>query len=111
MVGITRMVKKWPSQCFLMPSTSKRDQVVLTECGLWPKKGLHLECKPKCASGSWPADCCARNLLQSQPDFQEQKSRVQEIIEEAGHLCIFLLEYHCELNFIEYFWAAVKRYL
>ena len=86
-------------------------KLVLTECGLWPKKSLHLECKPKCASGSGPADCCARNLLQSQPDFQEQKSRVQEIIEEAGHLCIFLPKYHCELNFIEYFWAAIKRYL
>ena len=86
-------------------------KLVLTERGLWPKKGLHLECKPKCASGSGPADCCARNLLQSRPDFQEQKSRVQEIIEEAGHLCIFLLKYHCELNFIEYFWAAIKRYL
>ena len=86
-------------------------KLVLTECGLWPKKGLHLECKPKCTSGSRPADCCARNLLQLQPDFQEQKSRVQEIIEEAGQLYIFLLKYHCELNFIEYFWAAIKRYL
>ena len=38
-------------------------KLVLTERGLWPKKGLHLECKPKCASGSRPADCCARNLL------------------------------------------------
>ncbi|OAX41153.1 hypothetical protein K503DRAFT_713249 [Rhizopogon vinicolor AM-OR11-026] len=33
------------------------------------------------------------------------------IIEAAGHLCIFLPKYHCELNFIELFWGAVKRYL
>ncbi|KIJ50479.1 hypothetical protein M422DRAFT_159765, partial [Sphaerobolus stellatus SS14] len=41
----------------------------------------------------------------------QQKSLVQEVIEEAGHLCIFLPKFHCELNFIEFFWGAVKRYL
>jgi hypothetical protein len=46
-----------------------------------------------------------------QPDFQEQHSLVQEVIEAAGHLCIFLPKFHCELNFIEYFWGAVKKYL
>ena len=29
----------------------------------------------------------------------------------AGHLCIFLLKFHCELNFIEFFGGAVKKYL
>ena len=43
--------------------------------------------------------------------FGEQKPLVQEVIESAGHLCIFLPKYHCELNFIEFFWGAVKRYL
>jgi len=36
---------------------------------------------------------------------------VQEVIEAAGHLCIFLPKFHCELNKIEFFWGAVKRYL
>ena len=35
-------------------------------------------------------DCCAWRLLSQQPDFLEQKSSVQEVIEAAGHLCIFL---------------------
>jgi len=46
-----------------------------------------------------------------QPDFQQQKSLVQEVIEAAGHLCILLPKFHCELNFIEFFWGAVKKYL
>ena len=33
------------------------------------------------------------------------KSLVQEVIEAAGHICIFLPKFHCELNFIEFFWC------
>lgn len=55
--------------------------------------------------------CCNKRILELQPDFQEQKSLVQEVIEAAGHLCIFLPKFHCELNFIEFFWGAVKKYL
>jgi transposase len=33
------------------------------------------------------------------------------VIEAAGHLCIFLPKFHCELNFIEFFWDAIKKYL
>ncbi|CAK5275047.1 unnamed protein product [Mycena citricolor] len=36
---------------------------------------------------------------------------VQEVVEDAGHLCLLLPKFHCELNFIEYFWGAVKKYL
>lgn len=56
-------------------------------------------------------NCCAKRILDLQPDFLAQKSLVQETIEAAGHLCIFLPKFHCELNFIEFFWGAVKRYL
>jgi hypothetical protein len=55
--------------------------------------------------------CCATRVLDLQPDFKEQCSLVQEVIEAAGHLCIFLPKFHCELNFIEFFWGAVKKYL
>ncbi|KIK79359.1 hypothetical protein PAXRUDRAFT_161476, partial [Paxillus rubicundulus Ve08.2h10] len=44
-----------------------------------------------------------------QPDFKAQKSLVQEVIEKVGHLCIFLPNFHCELNFIEFFLGKVKK--
>ena len=65
--------------------------------------------KNKCLVGS--GSCCAKRLIEVQPDFQEQHSLMQEVIEAAGHLCIFLPKFHCELNFIEYFWGTVKRFL
>jgi hypothetical protein len=97
------------------PGKPKGMRQVLVERGLW-RNGLTMQCKKnkdglgvKCKSGA--IDCCAKRILELQPDFQEQKSLVQEVIETAGHLCIFLPKFHCELNFIEFFWGAVKRYL
>lgn len=104
------------------PGEAKGMRQVLVERGLWRDK-LLMKCgsgsrskkqdygsEPvKCQSGV--TDCCAKRILDLQPDFMEQKSLVQEVIEKAGHLCIFLPKFHCELNFIEFFWGAVKRYL
>ncbi|KIJ39957.1 hypothetical protein M422DRAFT_174478, partial [Sphaerobolus stellatus SS14] len=97
------------------PLKPKGMQQVLMERGLY-RSGLKMQCKKKkdgsggrCQPNS--TDCCARHILDLQPDFHEQKSLVQEVIEEAGHLCIFLPKFHCELNFVEFFWGAVKRYL
>src|SRR5882762_1585260 len=92
------------------PDQPKGIKQVLTEWGLW-RQGLLLDCKkPKICSVDL-IDCYARRLLSQQSDFLEQKSSVQEVIEAAGHLCIFLPKFHCELNFIEFFWGAVKKYL
>ncbi|KAJ3847597.1 hypothetical protein EV368DRAFT_87552 [Lentinula lateritia] len=85
-----------------------RMQQVLMERGLWKAK-LLMKCKGDCPDDA--IDCCARRVLSLQPDFQEQISLVQEVIEAAGHLCLFLPKFHCEINFIEYFWGAVKHYL
>ena len=88
------------------PDMPKGMKQVLTECGLW-QDNLRARCKSHCISD----DCCAKQVLNHQPDFQEQKSLIEEVVESAGHLCIFLPKFHCELNFIEYFWGATKQYL
>jgi hypothetical protein len=97
------------------PGQPKRMYHALTEQGLW-KNGLVMQCK-KSKDGSGgkfkpgATNCCAKCILDLWPDFQEQKSLVQEVIKAAGHLCIFLPKFHCKLNFIEFFWGVVKRYL
>lgn len=97
-------------------------KLVLEERGLWPtNRRLLTQCtipgdkpgqrkpNPACKYAS-NADCCARALLSSQPDFQAQKGELQETLEAAGHLVIFYPSFHCELNFIEYFWGRAKVY-
>lgn len=82
-------------------------KAVLAECGILVP-GLCGKCK-KCDPES--GACCLKRILENQPDFLAQKSLVQEVIEAAGHMCIFLPKFHCDLNFIEYFWSAVKKHL
>jgi hypothetical protein len=87
-------------------------KVVLEERSLWPQKGLKARCmvrkKRACKEGA--TDCCAERVMSLQPDFLAQKSLVAETIEAAGHKCIFYPKFHPELNYVEYFWAEVKRY-
>src|SRR6266498_4261515 len=48
--------------------------------------------------------------MSQQPDFLAQKGRLKEVIVAAGHQVIFYPKFHCELNFIENFWGAAKKY-
>jgi hypothetical protein len=54
--------------------------------------------------------CCATHCLSSSPDFQEQKSYIEETISLLGHECDFYPKFHCEMNPIESFWGACKQY-
>ena len=83
-------------------------RVVLKERGLWPEKGLRARCRDGCKDEA--TACCAEKVMSLQEDFRAQKSLIAETIEAAGHKCIFYPKFHCELNFIEYFWGAAKRY-
>ena len=43
-------------------------------------------------------------------DFREQKGALQDLIEARGYRVLFYSKFYYELNFIEFFWAAVKHY-
>jgi hypothetical protein len=90
-----------------MPGWFKGMEQIIKERGLWPAEGLNVQCANfHCPPGR--TDCCCRRLLFSQPDFVDQKSQLQELIESRGHLCDFYPKYHCELNFIEQYWGVAK---
>ena len=95
----------FPVEHLTFPDQPKGMRQVLQERDLWIDS-MKMKCQDICQ-----VNCCAKQLLEVQPDFQEPHSLVQEVIEAAGHLCIFLPKFHCELNFIEYFWGATKKYL
>ncbi|KAG0633878.1 hypothetical protein HOY80DRAFT_1062201 [Tuber brumale] len=100
--------------------TPKGLRTVLQERGLWPINGTRFltQCSTKTPTGNWTLNpkclrggtCCARALLALQPDFKAQKGEIEEAIERAGHLVLFYPAFHCEINFIEYFWEAAKQY-
>ena len=75
-------------------------KAVLIQRGLYQSR-LRGKCESKCDSQK--INCCNKRILEYQDDFKEQKSLVQETIEAAGHHCIFLPKFHCELNYIEFF--------
>lgn len=86
---------------------------ILKERGLW-RDGLRASCKTikdkaqrTCAPSN---DCCAMAILAHQPDFLEQKCLIEEILNSEGQDVLFLPKFHCELNWIEQFWGACKRY-
>ena len=83
-------------------------RVVLEERGLWPVEGLKARCPSKCKIGA--STCCATKIMSLQEDFSSQRCLIQETIEAAGHKCIFYPKFHCEFNYIEYFWGAAKHY-
>ncbi|PLW44829.1 hypothetical protein PCASD_07130 [Puccinia coronata f. sp. avenae] len=53
--------------------------------------------------------CCWSKIMASQSDFANERPLLQQIIEDAGHVCLFLPKFHCELNPIELFWSFIKH--
>jgi hypothetical protein len=95
----------------------KGQKQILMERGLWPEictNGTKFLLKCPAKNNKSTCDnsgkCCSTALLQSQPDFQNQKGWLQEEIEAAGHNVIFYPKFHYELYFIERFWCAAKYY-
>ena len=72
-------------------------RTILMERGLWAEGGLRLH--------------EARQLLAAQPDFDEQRGLLVELIVTAGHSVLMFPKFHCEFNFIENLWGRMKVYL
>src|ERR1700730_10211859 len=103
----TRQSFYFPDDHLTMPGWFKGMQVILQERGLF-REGMRAECKDfKCAKDA--TDCCCRRTLFNQPDFQNVKSHLEELITARGHICDFFPKFHCELNFIEQWWGAAKH--
>jgi len=52
--------------------------------------------------------CCALRILEAQDDFANEVSLLETLIQQSGHEVIFYPKFHCELNYIEYYWAVLK---
>ncbi|CDO78034.1 hypothetical protein BN946_scf184648.g6 [Trametes cinnabarina] len=78
---------------------------VLTERGFDVSR-MRAKCSPVCPFDS--EGCCMARLLSQQEDFMNQESMLEMLIREAGHECIFLPKFHCELNPIEMYWGWCK---
>lgn len=53
--------------------------------------------------------CCMEKCLSTEQDFVQEKPLLQLVVEEAGHMCILLPKFHCELNPIEMYWGYAKH--
>jgi hypothetical protein len=63
----------------MMPGWFKGMETIICERRLWPQNGLNTQCEVfKCEAGK--TDCCCHRLLFTQPDFENQKSHLQEFI-------------------------------
>ena len=102
----TKIPQSNPNPCFWgqpqkMTTASGQQkglQTVLEECG-FNVTHLRAKCVPVCPFES--QNCCMAQLLSQQEDFTNQESMLETFIKAAGHECLFLPKFHCELNPIE----------
>jgi hypothetical protein len=82
--------------------------VILSEREFTDAPKLLAQCKNfKCTKGA--TDCCCQRILYNQPDFVNVKSNLKIACKAHGFQVIFLLKFHCEINFIEQCWGYAKR--
>ncbi|KAE9392941.1 hypothetical protein BT96DRAFT_967294 [Gymnopus androsaceus JB14] len=94
-----------PQKMTLPDGKPKGMKRVLEERG-FDVQNMKAKCSPVCPFEN--ETCCMARLLSKQDDFVNQPSMLETLITEAGHNCIFLPKFHCELNPIEMYWGWVK---
>jgi transposase len=88
----------------------KGSEILLMERGLLqPGCSLRGACESQ-SSHAADGRCCCKRLLALQPDFRSETSALERVAVSGGHRCLFLPKYHCELNWIERYWGAAKKY-
>ncbi|KAF7984968.1 hypothetical protein HWV62_9917 [Athelia sp. TMB] len=87
-----------PQKMTTSSGEAKGLQAVLEERGFNVSR-LRAKCSPVCPFES--QNCCMARLLSQQDDFKDQESMLETFIKAAGHECLFLPKFHCELNPIE----------
>jgi hypothetical protein len=83
---------------------------ILEERGYQDAGEKKAQCRKKftdCPEG--PTTCCCCRILYNEPDFKD----VDSILEAGAKACkfqiLFLLKFHCELNFIKQCWGHAKQ--
>ncbi|CAM9692979.1 unnamed protein product, partial [Heterosigma akashiwo] len=57
------------------------------------------------------AELSMKEVINSWPEFRNQKSKLHEVLEPRGHVCLFSPKYHCELQAVERIWGKSKYYV
>jgi hypothetical protein len=84
-------------------------EVILKECGLIAESQLKAQCNPKFdCPDKGQTSCCCRSVLYNQLDFVEVESLLETYCKCRGVAVIFLLKFHCELDFIKQCWGYAK---
>ena len=100
----------YPDNYEKYPGFFKGIAVILQErgfTGLTGRGGKLLECKGfNCKPGA--TDCCCRQILYCQPDFQQVESLLETLCKSRGFQILFLPKFHCKLNPIEQCWGYAK---
>lgn len=78
-----------------------------------PGSELRRKIKAQCGSSfkcchTTSTQCYLKKILYMEPDFQGQKSMLEEHREKRGYEVLFFPKYHPELNFIEQCWGYAK---
>lgn len=87
-------------------AAKSREEEIETGIGAFAARS---ECEAEAEDLARSQNCCMRRVLSLQSDFQNEKPLLQLVIERAGHKCLFLPKFHCELNPIEMVWGQTKR--
>ena len=89
------------TQCAGLPKGLRQ---LLWERGLWKDGMTRVGGKEK------TLELSMEHILNLQPDVEHQKSSLHLAIEAAGHVCVMLPKFHCEMNGIERVWGRSKWY-